>query len=253
MNEKKSLGAPFFWSLKIEEAYKLVNSGPEGLNEKDIQDRRIKYGFNTIKSTQKQTSLLLYLNQFKNPITIILLLASVLSYILQDKTNAIIIIVIVFISSGLGFWQEKSAGNAIAQLLAMVRISATIVRGKVTREIPVEEIVPGDIVLLDAGDMIPADCLLIESNELFIDEAAFTGETFPVEKQQSVLSAETVLSKRTNALLMGSHVVSGTAKALVMQTAVSTEFGHISQSLKTSTPETDFEKGIRLFYLCGSP
>ena len=247
MNDKTSNIVAAFWSLKIDEAYKLVNSGAEGLNETEIKDRRNKYGANTIKSTQRQTSFLLFLNQFRNPITIILLLASVLSYILQDKTNAIIIIVIVFISSGLGFWQEKAAGNAIAQLLAMVRISANIVRDKIAREIPVEGIVPGDIVLLDAGDMIPADCLLIESNELFIDEAAFTGETFPVEKLPFILPAETVLAKRTNALFMGSHVVSGTAKALVMQIGISTEFGHISQSLKTSIPETEFEKGIRHF------
>ena len=247
MNDKTSGGGSTFWALNINEAYKQVNSRAEGLNETEIIERRNKYGVNTIKSTRRQTSFLLFLNQFKNPITIILLLASILSYILQDKTNAFIIIVIVFISSGLGFWQEKAAGNAIAQLIAMVRISANIIRDKIAREIPVEEIVPGDIVLLDAGDMIPADCLLTESNELFIDEAAFTGETFPVEKQPSVLPAETVLAKRTNALFMGSHVVSGTAKALVMSTGINTEFGHISQTLKTTTPETEFEKGIRHF------
>ncbi len=247
MNDKTPNGAEAFWSLNIDEAYKQVNSRPAGLNESEINNRRNKYGFNTIKATQRQTSFLLFLNQFKNPITIILLLASILSYILQDRTNAIIIIIIVFISSCLGFWQEKAAGNAVAQLLAMVRITANIIRDKTAKEIPVEEIVPGDIVLLDAGDMIPADCLLIESNELFIDEAAFTGETFPVEKQASVLPAETVLAKRTNTLFMGSHVVSGTAQALVITTGINTEFGHISQTLKTTTPETEFEKGIRHF------
>jgi len=247
MNGKTFNSADAFWSLKIDEAYKHVNSRSEGLNETEIKDRRNKYGVNTIKATQRQTSFLLFLNQFKNPITVILLFASILSYILQDRTNAIIIIVIVFISSGLGFWQEKAAGNAIAQLLAMVRITANIIRDKSAKEIPVEEIVPGDIVVLDAGDMIPADCLLIESNELFIDEAAFTGETFPVEKQPSVLPAETVLAKRTNALFMGSHVVSGSAKALVIATGINTEFGHISQTLKTAIPETEFEKGIRHF------
>lgn len=236
-----------FWSLNIDDALKQVSSSSEGLNETEIRGRRNKYGVNTIKSTRRQTALILFLNQFRSPITIILLLASILSYTLQDKTNAIIIIVIVFISSSLGFWQEKAAGNAIAQLLAMVRIQAKVIRDKISKEIPVEEIVPGDIILIAAGDMLPADSLLIESNELFIDEAAFTGETFPVEKGPSVLPADTILSKRTNALFMGSHVVSGTAKALVMHTGVNTEFGHISQTLKASTPETDFEKGIRHF------
>ena len=236
-----------FWSFNIDTAYKQVSSRADGLNDTEIKERRNKYGFNTIKSTQKQTSFLLFLNQFKSPITIILLLASILSFILQDKTNAIIIIVIVVISSGLGFWQEKVSGNAISKLLAMVRITANIIRNQKAGEIPIEEIVPGDVVILDAGDIIPADCLIIESNELFIDEAAFTGETFPVEKQPSVLSAETVLAKRSNALFMGSHVVSGSANALVMRTGIKTEFGNISQTLKNAIPETEFEKGIRHF------
>ena len=195
-------GTLAFWSLKIEEGFKQVNSRTEGLLTTEIKDRKNKYGNNSIKSGQKQTSLFLFLNQFKNPITIILLLASILSYVLQDKTNAIIIIAIVVISSGLGFWQEKAAGDAITQLLAMVRLTSNVIRDKKPGEIPIEDIVPGDIIILDAGDIVPADCLIIESNELFIDEAAFTGETFPVEKQLGVLPAETVLAKRANALLM---------------------------------------------------
>lgn len=236
-----------FWSLTIEEAFRQVDSRADGLNKTEISERSRKYGVNAIKSTQKQTVFLLFLNQFKNPITIILLLASILSYILQDKTNAVIIIVIVFISSGLGFWQEKSAGNAVAHLLAMVRIQLQVMRDKTVVKVPVEEIVPGDIIVLHAGDLIPADSLLIESNELFIDEAAFTGETFPVEKQSCVLPVDTALTKRMNALFMGSHVVSGTARALVMYTGTNTEFGHISETLKANTPETEFEKGIRHF------
>ena len=248
MSDKTLTGSlAAFWSLNINDALILVNSRAEGLNETEIRERRNKYGINTIKSTSRQTALILFLNQFKSPITIILLLASILSYTLQDKTNAIIIIVIVFISSSLGFWQEKAAGNAITRLLAMVRISTNVIRDKIAREIPVEDVVPGDIILLNAGDMVPADSLLIEANELFIDEAAFTGETFPVEKKSSVLPADTVLAKSTNALFMGSHVVSGTGKVLVMQTGIATEFGRISQTLKTATPETAFEKGIRHF------
>ena len=247
MNDKIFDSARAFWSSKIEEGFKQVNSRSEGLLTTEIKDRKNTYGSNAIKSGKKQTSLLLFVNQFKNPITIILLLASILSYVLQDKTNAIIIIAIVFISSGLGFWQEKAAGDAIAQLLAMVRLTSNVIRDKKPGEIPIEEIVPGDIIILDAGDIVPADCLLIESNELFIDEAAFTGETFPVEKQVGVLLSETVLAKRSNALFMGSHVVSGSANALVMRTGIKTEFGNISQTLKIASPETEFETGIRHF------
>ncbi|PSL47906.1 Mg2+-importing ATPase [Chitinophaga niastensis] len=235
------------WSKDIPTVLQELNATPAGLTNSEAENRRKTYGLNTIQSTKRQTTFLLFLSQFKSPITIILLLAAALSYALSDNTDAVIIVIIVLLSSMLGFWQEKAAGNAIAQLLAMVRIKATVIRNNKSGDIPVEEIVPGDVILLHAGDLIPADCLIMESSELFIDEATFTGETFPVEKLPGVLPEDTVLAKRTNALFMGSHVISGTAKALVVKTGTATEFGHISQSLKTTIPETEFAHGIRKF------
>jgi len=236
-----------FWAMDLAKAFRQVDSGPKGLVEKDVDPRRERYGANTFQSNDRQTAFLLFLNQFKSPITIILLLAAALSFFLRDQTNAIIIFVIVLISSGLGFWQERAAGSAVAQLLAMVRITAAVVRDRAEKEIPVESIVPGDVVVLGAGDVVPADCLIIESNELFVDEAAFTGETFPVDKMPGVLPAETVLAKRSNSVFMGSHVVSGSARVLVMFTGTSTSFGGISQSLKNRIPLTEFEIGIKKF------
>ncbi|MEO6284099.1 MAG: magnesium-translocating P-type ATPase [Dyadobacter sp.] len=236
-----------FWSMDPNTAFKQVNSTPTGLGEKDIDQRKRQYGANSIASADHQTDFLLFLNQFKSPITIILLLAAALSYFLRDQTNAVIIFVIVLISSSLGFWQERAAGSAVARLLAMVRITAAVVRDQIEKEIPIEDIVPGDVVKLDAGDVVPADCLIIESNELFVDEAAFTGETFPVDKMPGILPAETVLAKRSNAVFMGTHVVSGSARVLVMFTGSSTGFGHISQSLKSRDPLTEFEIGIKKF------
>ena len=122
-----------------------------------------------------------------------------------------------------------------------------IVRGGKENELPVEQVVPGDIIVLAAGDIIPADSLLLESKELFIDEAAFTGETFPVEKNSGVVPADAPLAKRNNSLFMGSHVISGKATALVIKTGKQTEFGKISERLRTKIPETDFEQGIRHF------
>lgn len=236
-----------FWSLNLNVAFKQINSTETGLEEKDIDARREKYGANSITTVSRQTDLFLFLNQFKSPITIILLLAATLSYFLHDHTNALIIFIIVLISSGLGFWQERAAGSAIAQLLALVRIKAAVIRDKTEKEIPVEDIVVGDIIVLDAGDLVPADCLIIESNELFVDEAAFTGETFPVDKMPGILHAETVLAKRSNSVFMGSHVVSGSARAVVMFTGSSTGFGLISQSMKNRVPLTEFEIGIKKF------
>ena len=171
-----------FWSLDLNAAFTQVNSIPAGLAEKDIDQRRKQFGANSIITADHQTDLLLFLNQFKSPITIILLLAAALSYSLHDHTNAVIIFVIVLISSGLGFWQERAAGSAVAQLLAMVRITAAVVRNQTEKEIPVEQIVVGDIVVLDAGDVVPADCLIIESNELFVDEAALLVKLFRLIK-----------------------------------------------------------------------
>jgi len=116
-----------------------------------------------------------------------------------------------------------------------------------SKDIPVEEIVPGDIVILNAGDLVPADCLVDESKDLFVDEATLTGETYPAEKSVGVLAAETPLAKRTNALWMGTHVVGGSAKALVVVTGNQTEFGKVSERLKLRPEETEFERGIRRF------
>ena len=114
-------------------------------------------------------------------------------------------------------------------------------------EIPVEEIVPGDIVILNAGGIVPGDCLVQESKDLFVDEATLTGETYPVEKSVGVLAAATPLGQRTNALWMGTHVVSGSAQAVVVQTGKQTEFGKVSERLKLRPQETEFEHGIRQF------
>jgi Mg2+-importing ATPase len=132
-------------------------------------------------------------------------------------------------------------------LLAIVQIKATVLRDGDTLEVPIAEIVPGDIVFIQASDVIPGDCLLLESKDLFVDEAALTGETFPVEKSIGLLPRETPLSRRTNSLFMGTHVVSGSARAVVARTGKETEFGNVSERLKLRPPETEFEHGVRRF------
>jgi Mg2+-importing ATPase len=132
-------------------------------------------------------------------------------------------------------------------LLAIVQIKAAVLRDGGPKEIPVEEIVPGDIVILNAGGIVPGDCLVQESKDLFVDEATLTGETYPVEKSVGVLAAAAPLGQRTNALWMGTHVVSGSAKGLVVRTGKDTEFGKVSERLKLRPQETEFEHGIRRF------
>jgi Mg2+-importing ATPase len=244
----QNLAAPAtYWSIAIEDALKELSASQSGLSNNEAAIRLKKYGPNTVKANPRTSSLILFLLQFKSPITILLVVAAFLSMGLNQVTDAVIIIFIILVSSLLGFWQEKGATNAVNELLKMVQIRCCIVRAGAETALPVEQVVPGDIIVLKAGDLIPGDSLLLESKDLYINEASFTGETFPVEKIAGIVSADAPLSKRSNTLFMGSHVISGKARAVVIKTGKNTEFGEISARLKTKMPETDFEKGVRHF------
>ena len=227
--------------------YQHLGTAKAGLSGAEARQRLARYGANLLKPQKRSNVLALLLAQFKSPLILILLFATGLSFFLHDPVNALIILTIVLASSLLGFWQEHSATRAVEKLLAMVQIKAAVLRDASPREIPVEEIVPGDIIILNAGDIVPGDCLVDESKDLFVDEATLTGETYPVEKSAGVIGAQTPLAKRTNSLWMGTHVVSGSANALVVNTGTQTEFGKVSERLKLRPQETDFEHGIRRF------
>ena len=239
--------APAFWSLSVTEMLQQLQTAPEGLTGHEARRRLALYGSNRLKPPKRSDVFTLLFAQFKSPLILILLLATGLSFFLRDPVDAFIILTIVVVSGLLGFWQERGATNAVQKLLAIVQIKASVLRDKDRIDIPVEEIVPGDIVLLSAGDVVPGDAAVQESKDLFVDEAMLTGEAFPVEKAVAVLPADTPLGQRTNALWMGTHVVSGAAKALVVGTGKETEFGKVSERLRLRPQETDFERGIRQF------
>lgn len=237
-----------FWSENESDLLASLKTDQKvGLTKDEAQRRLSVYGANSLKAGKKAGSLSLLLNQFKSPLIIILLIAAVISAFLADATDAIIIIVIVMISGLLGFWQERKATDVVGKLLSMVQTRASVIREGSEIIIPTEELVPGDILTLAAGDMIPGDSRILKSTDLFVDEATLTGETYPVEKLDGQLDSETALNKRSNSLFMGTHVVSGTATALVVRTGRSTEFGKVSDSLRLRPPETDFETGIKRF------
>jgi Mg2+-importing ATPase len=236
-----------FWNTSASELLNRLQTTAAGLTTDDARKRLISYGENRLKPKKRSDAFTLLIAQFKSPIILILLFATGLSLFLHNMVDASIILTIVVISGLLGFWQEHSASNAVEKLLAIVQIKAAVLRDGNQQEIPVEEIVPGDIVILNAGDIVPGDCLLLESKDVFVDEAMLTGETFPVEKVVSVLPADTILAQRTNTVWMGTHIVSGNAKALVTLTGKNTEFGKVSERLKLKAPETEFEHGIRRF------
>jgi Mg2+-importing ATPase len=236
-----------FWSHSTMEMLQQLNTTNKGLTGDEARQRLAQHGSNLLKPPKRTDVLTLLLAQFKSPLILLLFFATGLSFFLHDPVDAFIILTIVLVSGLLGFWQERGAANAVEKLLAIVQIKASVLRDGGPKEIPVEGIVPGDIVILGAGDIVPGDCLILESKDLFVDEAMLTGETFPVEKSATVLAAETPLGQRTNALWMGTHVVSGSAQALVISTGKETEFGKVSERLKLRPLETEFEHGIRRF------
>jgi Mg2+-importing ATPase len=238
---------PAFWSIPATEALEHLQTTVRGLSTEEARQRLDEYGFNVLRPKRRSSAPTLLLSQFKSPIILILLVAAGLSFFLHQATSSVIIVSIVIISGLLGFWQEHRATSAVQKLVALVQVKATILRDGSPKEIPVEEVVPGDIAALRAGDVIPGDCLILESRDLFVDEAVLTGETYPVEKSAQVLAAETPLNRRANALFMGTHVVSGTAQAIVVNTGTSTEFGKVSRRLALRPPETEFEHGVRRF------
>jgi Mg2+-importing ATPase len=236
-----------FWSISVDEMLQRLEAKKDGLTSNEANKRLLLYGSNLLKPKKRSDVFTLLISQFKSPIILILLFATGLSFFLHDRVDAFIILLIVLVSGLLGFWQEHSASDAVKKLLSIVQIKATVKRGGIAMEIPIEQIVPGDIVILRAGGIIPGDGLVLESNDLFVDEAMLTGETFPVEKMMAVLPEETLLGQRTNTLWMGTHVVSGSATILIVHTGKETEFGKVSERLKLRPLETEFEHGIRRF------
>jgi Mg2+-importing ATPase len=236
-----------FWSIPPEALLDRLGATRDGLSSREATERLDRHGPNRISPKKRADDLTLFLGQFKSPIILILIFAAILSFFLHDPVDTLIILTIVLISGCLGFWQERSAVRAVEKLLAMVRIRSTVLRDGRPTDIPVEDLTPGDVIILNAGDVIPGDGLILDSKDLFVDEATLTGETYPVAKEMTTLPHDTPLGRRVNALFMGTHVVSGTARALVVKTGRATEFGKIAERLRLRAPETEFEHGVRRF------
>jgi Mg2+-importing ATPase len=236
-----------FWTLSVDDALNQLGTSRNGLTQDDAHKRLLRFGANLLKPKSRTDTLTLLINQFKSPLVLILIIAAVLAFFLQDPVNGGIILAIVIASGLLGFWQERGSTMAVQKLMSIVQLKASVLRETTSGEIPIEEIVPGDVVSLAAGDIIPADCLMIESKDLFVDEATLTGETYPAEKLVGILPGETPVAHRTNSLFMGTHVISGSASAVVVTTGLNTEFGKIAEHLKFRPPETEFEHGVKQF------
>ena len=236
-----------FWASPIEEKLAELDSRTDGLTQVEADRRLLQFGPNRTSDTRTRTPLGLLLNQFRSPLVILLLFAMTLSLFLGETTDGVIVLAIVLGSALLGFLQEYRASNAVARLLAVIQTTVPVLRDGQEIELPKDALVPGDVIVLAAGGAVPADCRILRSTDLFVDESTLTGESYPAEKSVGDLPDDTPLAKRSNALFQGSHVVSGTGRAVVVQTGAQTVFGEIAEKLRLRPPATEFERGLRHF------
>ncbi len=219
-----------------------------GLATTEVQSRLAAYGPNDAATVKRSPLWLQFLARFRNPLVIILLVASALSAATGDVASFFIVVTIVTMSMTLDFVQEVRAQNAVEALRRSVAVQATVRRDGASRAVPIDQLVPGDIVELIAGDLVPADCRLLESRDLYVNQALLTGEPYPAEKQagDAALGAESPAGA-SNAVFAGTSVISGTASIVVCRTGARTALGHLATSLAEKPPATAFAVGIRRF------
>lgn len=238
-----------FWQQNLTTLLEYHQSTPEGLKSNEAASRLRRYGPNVFHPQRKSAILLQFLSKFNNPLIVILLVASAISAFSGDVTNFIIISLIVMMSVTLDFIQEYRAGKEAEKLRQLVTVHVLALRDGKSQEIPLSSLVPGDVVLLSAGDLVPADGRLLEAKDFFVNQSLLTGEAYPVEKKPGELPNEAEILSATNTVLRGTSVISGTAKILICETASNTVLGNISDSLSEKAPPTAFELGTRRFGL----
>lgn len=238
---------PSFWQRPIDALLQQMATSAEGLSSAVAATRLAEFGPNEIHAERRKAVILQFLAKFRNPLVIILLTASALSAFTGDATSFFIIGTIVVISVTLDFVQEYRAGQAAEQLRQSVTVRVQVLRDGKPADMPIANLVPGDVVLLTAGNLIPCDGRVIEAKDFFVNQALLTGEPYPVEKAPGELTGEADILSAGNTVLLGTSVISGTAKVLMCRTGQSTELGEIADTVLAKAPPTAFEQGIRSF------
>lgn len=236
-----------YWNWNPESLVAELDTSNDGLSSEAAHGRLRSSGPNVIKPHRKVTMLRSFLSQFMNPMILILVFAALVAFMVSDWTDALIILAIVLASAILSFIQEYTASQAVEKLRAQISSKSKVLRDGKIQTIPSEQIVPGDVVLLSAGSLIPADGIVLEAKDFFVNQAVLTGESFPVEKKPGPVAEASDLSERTNSIFMGTSARSGSARMLVLRTGETTEFGKIAERLTLRPPESEFENGIRKF------
>lgn len=211
-----------------------------GLTSSEARTLLARYGSNSIHKKKLLHPVIVFIKKFNSPLLIILIIASAVSYLLGEQTNSIIILLMVAISAALDFSNSYRSERAVSKLVSRVATTATVLRDGIRQEVDLLDLVPGDVIFLSAGDVIPADAELIAAEDFFINQSVLTGESFPIEKQPGDTADHATI-------FMGTSVVTGSATAIVRVTGQMTEFGKIAQRLEQSIPDSDFDTAIKNF------
>ena len=224
-----------WYRTPISEIFKLVKSSPQGITDEEAAERLVLYGYNEIKEEKKISEILRFLSHFNDPLIYILMTAGLITIFLHRYVDTTIIFLVVLVNAVMGYVQERKAEKTIESLKKLVEVKARVIR-KVEKEIPAKELVPGDVIIIEAGMKVPADARLFEVKNLLIDESLLTGESTPVEKFSETILEKTA-TERNNMVFTGTLVLEGYGKAVVVATSENTELGKIAKTVK-------IEKGV---------
>ena len=236
-----------YWALTPAEVMGHLRSAAAGLSSAEAARRLAHYGPNELRERGQLSRARVLWNQLRSPLLLLLVFAAGASALTGAWIDAAIVLTILVASIGIGYSREYRAQVAADELRARVQAVATVLRDARPVAIPLREVVPGDVVVLAAGSLLPADAVVLESTDCFVNEAVLTGESFPVEKTPGVVARTSVLTERTNCVFLGTNVRSGTARCLVVATGAATQFGAIAHRLTLRPPETEFDRGLRRF------
>lgn len=246
-HRKHILGIEYV-SSRSEEVLEQLDASDKGLSEKEASLRLKDFGLNEPARQKRINILFLLITKFANPLIFLLLIISGFSLFFGERVSALIVALMAVISVILSFVQEYRAGRAAEKLSEMVKTTTAVLRNGKVKEIPITNIVPGDIIELSAGDMVPADLRMISAKDLFINQSSLTGESMPVEKFTLPVGSQIVsVVDMTNVAFMGSSVVSGSGTGVAVKTGIHSQFGELSQRLADINVETSFDKGIKQF------
>src|SRR6267142_2831105 len=235
-------------SRPSEQVFQMLGTAPAGLTEAEAAERLQKYGPNEVAYEKKHSWWHWLYTASRNPLVILLTVLAILSFATGDIRAGTVMLLMVVLGLSLRFVQETKADNAAAKLKAMISVTATVIRDGQPREIPLQQLVPGDVVKLSAGDMIPGDVRLLSAKDLFVTQATLTGESLPVEKSDARDVRINVSSiEHTNICFLGTSVESGSATAVIVATGAQTYFGKMASSLSGQQTDTAFDKGVKKF------